>query len=368
MTANSFGQILRFTSFGESHGPGLGVVIEGLPSGLMVDLQVLNEFMQRRRPGSSVATSGRNETDECEILSGVFDGKTLGTPIAVIVRNKDARSGDYDQVKDAARPGHADDVWKQKFAHVDHRGGGRSSGRETLARVIAGAFAKMLVQKLSPETSVYGFPLAVGPLKFSSDDFAVGALKVDGSNVAVGPVKIDGNNVAAGPVKVDRNSTGVGAQWNLNAESVKKIDELLAQAKVEGQSYGGVAQVIVENPAAGLGQPVFRKLKSDLAMLVMSLGATQAFELGEGFEVTEREGVDFHSSKDQKKYGGIRGGITTGETIQYKVAFKPTSSVMDVAKRGRHDPCIVLRALVVLEAMTWFALADHILWRRLDNV
>lgn len=331
MSANSFGQILRFTSFGESHGAGLGVVLEGVPAGLIVNDDILKDFLNRRRPGLSQMTSSRNEPDDYEILSGVFEGKTLGTPIAVVVRNKDTRSQDYETIKQSPRAGHADDMWKNKFSHVDHRGGGRSSGRETLSRVIAGAFAKMMVKQLHSETEVVARPKAIGSIQFGEADFSKNTL------------------------------------WNLNAESLQKLETLLLKAKEDGQSFGGIAEVVVEKPVAFLGQPVMRKLKSDLALLAMSLGATQAFELGDGFAVAGEEGVNFHSD-ERGQYGGIRGGMSTGEPINYKVAFKPTSSVLDVAKKGRHDPCVVLRALVVLEAMTWFVLADHMLWRRLDNI
>lgn len=331
MSANSFGQILKYTSFGESHGLGLGVVIEGMPAGLKFNTDILKDFLARRRPGASPATSGRNENDEFEIISGIFENKSIGTPIAIIVRNKDARSEDYQQIKDKSRPGHADDMWKNKFAHTDHRGGGRSSGRETVARVIAGAFAKMLVLQLNKDTQVLAYPEKVGSLSFNDQH-------------------IDAK-----------------AMWSLNKTAQKDIESFLEKAKLEGQSFGGVAKVLINHPSSSLGQPVMRKLKSDLALLSMSLGATQGFELADGFAVAEQEGVAFHS-KNSDQYGGIRGGLTTGETITYRVAFKPTSSVLDIAKKGRHDPCIVLRALVVLEAMTWFALADHMLWRRLDNV
>ncbi len=319
MSANSFGQYFKLTSFGESHGNALGVVIEGVPSGLEFKEEILADFLKRRRPGLSELTSARNETDEYEILSGVFDGKSLGTPIAVIVKNKDARSQDYDKIKNEARKGHADDVWKDKFGHTDHRGGGRSSGRETVSRVIAGAFAKMLVQQLSPETDVMAYPKSIGEFEYSE-------------------------------------------------KTKQQINEMLLKAKEEGQSYGGVAEVKVQQTPKSLGQPVFRKIKSDLAQMCMSLGAVQGFELGDGFAVASKEGVAFHSSESQEKYGGIRGGITTGEPIVFRAAFKPTSSVLDVAKQGRHDPCVLLRALVVLEAMTWIVLADHMLWRRQDTL
>ena len=319
MSANSFGYIFKLTSFGESHGTALGVVIEGCPAGLEFDEELLHNWMDKRRPGSSSITSGRNEKDKTEILSGVFEGKTLGTPIAVIVRNQDARPQDYKEIKDNYRIGHADDVWQDKFGHRDYRGGGRASGRETLSRVIGGAFAQMLVRKLSPRTKVYGFVRQVSDMVFESGD-----------------------------------------------DSTEKIEKFLLKAKQEGQSYGGVAEIHVIDPPRGLGQPVFHKLKSDLARAMMSVGATNGFEIG--FAVSPSKGTEFHRHMSSPSYGGIRGGISTGERISLRVVFKPTSSVLDVAKRGRHDPCIVLRAVSVLEAMAYIVLADHLLWSRLDRL
>lgn len=335
MSANSFGQLFKITSFGESHGGALGVVIDGCPAGIHFREEILRDFLERRRPGQSAEVSARAEDDQYEILSGVFEGQTLGTPIAVIVRNKDARSKDYESIKAAPRAGHADDVWREKFGHSDHRGGGRSSGRETLARVIGGAFAKMLVGQIAPQNApeVVAFPRSVGPIQLGDTD----VLK--------------------------------GEKYNLTVSRQKEIGEFLTTAKAEGQSYGGVAEVHVTNVPKNLGQPVFHKIKAELAAAMMSIGATSGFELGEGMAAARAKGTDFHSrNESQAQYGGIRGGITTGEDIVFKVAFKPTSSILDVAKKGRHDPCIVLRALSVVEAMTWLVLADHVLWQRVDRI
>ena len=315
MSANSFGQFFKLTTFGESHGEALGAIIEGCPAGVDFNEEILFDMLERRRPGSSKAVSGRNEADKPKILSGVFEGKTLGTPIAIQVENKDARSKDYDKLKDSPRAGHADDVWQEKFGHRDHRGGGRSSGRETLARVLGGAVARMMLETRYPELKVVSTPAQIGPLKNPSQD---------------------------------------------------EIVEFLTQAKSEGQSYGGIGEVKIQNVPKSLGQPVFRKLKADLTSAMMGIGATTGIEIGEGFSAVEAKGTEFHGN--EKVYGGIRGGISTGEDIEFRVAFKPTSSVLDVAKQGRHDPCIVLRALVVLEAMTWLVLADHDQWKRLDQV
>lgn len=319
MSANIFGERFKFISFGESHGPAYGVVIEGVPAGVLIDFDLLNKELQRRKPGQGNYTTSRYESDQYEILSGVFEGKTLGTPIAVVVRNSDQKSSDYDQIKNNPRNGHADDVWKSKFGHVDHRGGGRASGRETLCRVIAGAFAQMLLS--SAKIQVHAYIEQIGPHHL---------------------------------VKTKE------------LDSV--IKDFLAQAKTQGESYGGIVSCHISNVPANLGQPVFHKLKADLASAMLGLGAVEGFEFGAGFRSAEIPGTEFHQLASSKNYGGIRGGMTTGEDIEFRVAFKPTSSIKDVAKVGRHDPCIVPRALPVVEAMVWIVLADHLLWSRTDRI
>ncbi|MCC2678318.1 MAG: chorismate synthase [Pseudobdellovibrio sp.] len=340
MGANRFGQIFQVTSFGESHGPAYGVIIDGCPAGLEFSTETIVQNLQRRKPGQSSVTTSRSEEDIPEVLSGVFENKTLGTPICIIVKNKDQRSQDYDKIKNEARIGHADDTWKKKYSHVDHRGGGRSSGRETVCRVLAGSVAEMLCKKLVPALKVRAYAYQIGP--FTLSDYEKEQL------------------------------------WNINVDefptrfpSVKLQDEvvqLLEKAKAQGESYGGQVETQVVGVPAGLGQPVFHKFKSDLASAMISIGATTAFDFGDGFSATLKSGQDFHKEMHSPNYGGIRGGITTGEKVSFAVGFKPTSSIKDVAKTGRHDPCIVPRAVPVVEAMTWLVLADHILWNRLDNV
>lgn len=340
MSANQFGSRFVITSFGESHGAALGVVIDGCPAGVDFDHTLITKQMERRRPGnhgSGHIVSGRQESDQVEILSGVFEGKTLGTPIAMIVRNQDARSGDYSQIKNSPRAGHADDVWKKKFGHSDHRGGGRSSGRETVSRVMAGSVARMYMHQLSPQTRVMGYAAQIGPL-----------------------VLTDAEKALAPKADID------ACQARFPAKNQKEVSELLKTAQETGESYGGVAEILIENPPAHLGQPVFHKLKSDLAMAFLSVGAANGFELGAGFTATQTPGTAFHTPESEV-YGGIRGGVSTGENILLRVSFKPTSSILDVAKKGRHDPCIVTRAIPVLEAMTWLVLADHLLWSKTDK-
>ena len=315
MSANGYGEIFHVTSFGESHGKALGVVIEGCPSGVLWQEDLLKSQLKRRRPGTHPWLSARQEEDDPLILSGVYEDKTLGTPIAMIVFNQDARSKDYKNLKD--RPGHADWVLKQKFIHNDPRGGGRSSGRETLSRVLGGSIAQMLLNQTHKQTNITSHIKQVGPLKDFDD---------------------------------------------------KELGEFLKEAKQKGESYGGVCEMIIQSPPSCLGQPVFKKLKSDLASSIMSVGAVCCFEVGEGVKGAFQKGTQFHTPRDFDPYGGIQGGISTGKDICLRVTFKPTSSVMDVAKKGRHDPCIIPRALVVLECMAWLVLADHLLWTRLDNI
>ncbi|WP_373998343.1 chorismate synthase [Bdellovibrio bacteriovorus] len=341
MSASQFGSRFVITSFGESHGTALGVVIDGCPAGVRFDTEILKKELERRRPGhhgSGQIVSGRQETDIPEVLSGVFEEKTLGTPIAIIVRNQDARSQDYKEIKNSPRAGHADDMWKNKFGHSDHRGGGRSSGRETVSRVMAGAVAQMLLKETSPKTRVMGYASQIGPFSLTPDE----RTQVSSKNVDSFQARFPSNRDV-------------------------EVAELLKSAQISGDSYGGVAEILIENPPAYLGQPVFHKLKSDLARAFLSVGATNGFELGLGFDSAEVKGTEFHQGS-QEAYGGIRGGISTGESILLKVSFKPTSSILDVAKKGRHDPCIVTRAIPVLEAMTWLVLADHWLWSKTDRI
>lgn len=350
MSANSFGHLFKMTSFGESHGPALGVVIEGCPAGVIFDLEFLNTELQRRRPGiwsgltnATAPVSARQEPDVPEVLSGVFEGRTLGTPITIMVRNHDARSIDYAELKDQHRAGHADDVWQTKFGHRDHRGGGRSSGRETVARVMAGAVAQMILGQVSPKLKIRAFARQIGPFELTA---------LERADFLKTPVGNSADKYAARFPSPRHQEVSLGLQKTRDAHD----------------SWGGVAEIVIQDIPAGWGQPVFRKLKSDLAQAMISVGAASAFELGEGLHHPESTGQVFHQQASAANYGGIRGGISTGEDIHFKVHFKPTSSILDVAKKGRHDPCIVIRAIPVLQAMTALVLADHALWSRLDRL
>lgn len=344
--ANSFGHRLRLTSFGESHGAALGAVIDGMPAGITWCEDLLLSELARRRPGTSSVVSARTESDQPEVLSGVHEGRTLGTPIAIIVRNHDARSADYKMLPQ--RAGHADDMWKIKFGLSDARGGGRASGRETVARVMGGAVAKMFLNEAVPALRITGFALQIGTFHLQATDLAAFQDLIDVSAKGANP------------------ADAFTARFPSRARHLD-VETYLSDAKEQGLSYGGVAEVWIDGVPAGLGQPVFHKLKADLAAAMMSVGATTNFELGDGGEAVASEGSEFHNRTDPARYGGIRGGIATGERIVFRVGFKPTSSVLDVAKKGRHDPCIVPRAIPVLEAMAALVIADHVLWMRTDR-
>lgn len=290
MRGNTFGKLFSLTSFGESHGPAIGVVIDGVPSNLNFSQADLQKILDRRAPGKILGTSDRKEDDVAEVLSGIFEEKTLGTPIAVMVRNTNQKSSDYDHLKNTHRPGHADKTTELKYGIRDHRGGGRSSGRETIARVIAGYFAGLILPKVKVEAGI----LQMGELNFT----------------------------------------------NPLLEFTDTEKNYLENLKKNGQSVGGSIQIVVENCPIGLGEPAFDKLKADLAKALLSIGACTSFSL---------------------EQSGIEGGISNGEKIIMSVGFKATSTTGDNAKQGRHDPCVLPRALPVVEAMVKIVLADHYL-------
>ncbi len=308
------------TTFGESHGAALGVVVDGCPSGIALSEDDLLVQLKRRRPGQSSITTSRVETDEPEILSGVFEGKTTGMPIAVLVRNVNQRSQDYEILRDHPRPGHADEVYSQKYSHRDHRGGGRSSGRETLARVIAGVVAKKILPK---ELLVVGHCLQVGPHRAQTFD----------------PAVIEDNDVRCA-----------------DAVAAKRMISYIEDLRDGHNSSGGLIEILIKNAPQGLGDPVFGKLKARLADAVLSVGAVTGFSYGIGFDAATQTGKEYIA--DRKNFGGILGGISTGEDIVLRASIKPTSSIEQTAKTGRHDPCIVPRVIPVLEAMATFVLAD----------
>jgi chorismate synthase len=324
MRGNSFGKLFSMTSFGESHGEALGVVLDGVAPGLDVSIEDLQRELDRRAPGRAKGVTARKEADHAQILSGVFEGKTLGTPIAVIVRNKNQRSQDYDKLKNEYRPGHADQTYMEKFGIRDYRGGGRSSGRETLARVVAGYFAGLMIPQIKVKAAITKLA------DFQIDN--ISSLKI-GDNL--------GTYNFADPSKDD------------------EIEKFLVDLKKDGNSVGGKITVKITNCPAGLGEPAFDKLKADLGKALLSIGACVSFSFGLGEEMVNVFGKDI--SADRSNFGGIEGGISNGEKITLTATFKPTSTVGDKAKEGRHDPCILPRAVPVVEAMVKVVLADHYL-------
>ncbi len=332
---STFGKIFKITSFGESHGVGVGVVIDGCPAGLEITREEIQKGLDKRRPGTSKLTSPRQEKDQVEILSGIFENKTLGTPIALLVRNEDVQSKSYDSIKDKYRPGHADFVYDAKYGFRDHRGGGRASARETLARVASGAIAKKLLATLG--------------------------IEVKGGLAQVG-----------------------------TTNDPKDFDRIIDDARQEGDSVGGVVEVVAKNVPVGLGDPVFDKLSADLAKALVSIPAVKGFEIGDGFSCVEKKGsenndemenVDGEIKTKTNNAGGIVGGISNGEDIVVRIALKPTSSIskdqntvdkdgneVEISVQGRHDPCVAVRAVPVAEAMVALTLADHYLLNKVSKL
>lgn len=343
MHANSFGRLLTLTTFGESHGPAMGAILDGMPAGVAFDPEAdLQPHLNRRRPGQSTLTTSRSEADQAEILSGLFDGKTLGSPICVIVRNTNARSKDYDP--NYYRAGHADRVWEEKFGHRDYRGGGRASGRETLSRVIGGAFARKI---LSPDVQIQAFTRQIGTIRAENlpDTLTLEAIDAHPSRCP-------------------------------DPEAADAIAADLTRCKKEGDSRGGIIEVWLDGLPSGLGEPVFWKLKNALANAFMSVGAVVGVGLGDPLEAARAPGQDFHTgiagsgpnAGISPAAQGIQGGISNGERVRFSVFFKPASTVGSMAKQGRHDPCIVPRAVPVIEAMAALVLADFTLARRLNQL
>ena len=342
MRGNTFGNLFCITTFGESHGPAMGSVVDGCPAGIELSTDDLEAQLFRRRPGQSKITTSRTEADEPEILSGVFEGKTLGTPICVVVRNTNQRSKDYDP--NYYRAGHADRVWEDKYGHRDYRGGGRASGRETLCRVIGGVVAEKV---LPPSVRITGFTRQIGTHR-------------------VGDVP-DGLT----PDRGDDHATRMP-----DAAVGDLVSAELEECKAEGDSRGGVIEIWVDGVPRGLGEPVFHKAKNLLPNAIMSVGAVAGVTLGDAAHDAAMRGQDFHSGVSgagpdagiSPAANGIQGGITNGERIVLQAYFKPASTVGSMAKQGRHDPCIVPRAVPVMESMVALALADLYLASRLDRV
>jgi chorismate synthase len=360
MASNFFGQIFRITTFGESHGPGIGVVIDGCPAGLPLTEQDINEQLAFRQPGKNIYTSPRTEGDTAEIFSGLFEGKTTGAPIAILIRNKDADSAQYEPIKDLYRPGHANFTYLEKYGIFDYRGGGRASARETAARVAAGAVAKKLLARFNIECTA--FVSEIGGISIRDPDL---------SNLQ----KI-------------REKTYSSPIFCPDEIAAQKIMERISQIKEEKDSLGGILACVAHGPI-GLGDPVYCKLEAMLAFAMLSLPATKGFEIGSGFAATRMKGSEHNDAFDIDEQGrvhtatnfagGTLGGISTGSPIFFKVAFKPTSSIkkpqqtvslkgekttFQLPETGRHDPCVAIRAVPIVEAMTALVLADALLMGR----
>jgi len=359
MPGNSFGQLFSIMTFGESHGAAIGVIIDGCPAGLEIDRDFIQQELDRRKPGQSRITTQRKESDVVEILSGIFDGVTLGTPISLLIRNEDAKSKDYEHIKDKYRPSHADYTFQEKYGIRDYRGGGRSSARETAARVAAGAVAKKLLQQVGIEVNAY----------VSS----------------VGEIELDKNYQDIDFSKIETNI--------VRCPDEKKAEEMIAlidQVRKEGDTVGGVITCVTRNSPVGLGEPVFDKLHADLAKAVMSINATKGFEYGSGFDGVKLKGSEhndiFEKMGDRvvtktNYSGGIQGGISNGMDVYFKVAFKPVATIMQdqesvneageqiiVKGKGRHDPCVLPRAVPIVEAMTALVFADHLLRNKTSKI
>lgn len=352
MSGNTFGNILRLTSFGESHGKAIGGILDGYPAGIKIDIEKIQYQLNRRKPGQSKLVSPRKEQDQLEILSGVYDGFSTGTPIAFVVWNTDQKAKDYDHLKDTFRPSHADFVYHKKYGYRDHRGGGRSSARETIARVVAGAFATILLDKIG--------------VRITSYVSGIGEIEMDKEYKDVDFTKIEDSLVRCP-----------------DPDLSKEMITLIEQTSKTGDTLGGLIKCVIQNVPIGLGEPVFDKLHADLAKAMLSVNAVKGFEIGSGFSAIGMKGSehnDLFKMKDgsvatSTNYsGGIQGGISNGSDIYFNVAFKPVATLMKdqatitkqgekvtLKGKGRHDVCVVPRAVPIIDAMAALVLADHYL-------
>ena len=352
MYNNTFGNIFRLTSFGESHGKAIGGVIDGFPAGITIDMEFIQKELNRRRPGQSAITTARKEADEVEFLSGIYEGVSTGCPIGFAEWNTNQHSNEYDNMKDVYRPSHADYTYTQKYGIRDHRGGGRSSARETIARVVAGALAKLALRQLG--ISITAFTSQVGPFKLDKDYTAYDLTSIENN-----PVRCPDQDLA------------------------RQMTEYIFRIKGEGDTIGGVISCVIKGCPVGLGQPVFGKLHAALGNAMLSINAVKGFEYGQGFSNMELKGSQqndiFYNNNGEigfrsNRSGGIQGGISNGQDIYFRVAFKPVATVLmeqptvDIhgnetilKARGRHDPCVLPRAVPIVEAMAAMTLLDYYL-------
>lgn len=352
MAGNSFGTIFKLTTFGESHGVAIGGILDGCPAGLEIDLDFIQNELQRRKPGQSHITTQRKEEDTVKFLSGIFEGKTTGTPIGFIIENNDQKSKDYDNLKDAFRPSHADFTYQEKYGIRDYRGGGRSSARETACRIVGGAIAKLLLKK--ENISIDAYVSCVGKLKLKKSY-----------------KDLDLNKIESNLIRCPDDKTA--------AEMLSLIEE----TRKKGDTVGGIVSCVVKGTPIGLGEPVFDKLHADIGKAMLSINAVKGFEFGAGFDSVNYNGSELNDifeindtkiSTATNNSGGIQGGISNGQDIYFNVAFKPVATIMKTQKtvnekgeeinleaKGRHDPCVLPRAVPIVESMAALVLADHLL-------
>jgi len=359
MGGNTFGKAFKIITFGESHGRGIGVTIDGCPAGVTIDLADIQHDLDRRRPGQSNIVTQRKEGDKVEILSGVFEGKSTGTPICMVIYNEDQRSKDYSHIADKYRPSHADYTYQEKYGHRDYRGGGRSSARETAARVAAGAFAKSLLK--AHGIDLFAYVSQVGHLKLDLPYH-----------------------------DIDRNLIEKNVVRCPDTFMAQAMEDFIKEVRKDGDTVGGVVTGVITGSPVGLGEPAFDKLHADLGKAMLSINACKGFEYGSGFDGVTLKGSqhnDLFEKVDEKiitttNYsGGVQGGISNGMDIYFRVAFKPVATIMKdqssvdkegnettVTGKGRHDPCVVPRAVAIVEAMAALVMADHLLRARLSRV
>ena len=360
MSHNIFGNLLTFSTWGESHGEAIGCVVDGYPANIDIDLSFIQSRLNLRRPGQSKFTTQRNEKDEVRILSGVFNGKSTGAPISLIIYNTDQRSKDYSNIKDKFRPGHADFTYFMKYKNFDYRGGGRSSARETAMRVAAGALAEILVNKITKNK-----------IQVSSAVIQIGNIKTDTS-------------------KWNEKFINTNPFFAPNKNTITEWEELILYHRKNGSSLGAIIEVRVKNPVVGIGEPIYQKLDSELSKAIMTINAVKGIEFGSGFNLVNLDGTNASDqmtvknkkiSFDTNHAGGILGGISSGQDIIFRYIVKPTSSVLSEKKTitnklknstiktiGRHDPCVGIRAVPVGIAMTYFVLADLLLIKNSKSI
>lgn len=352
MSGNSYGKLFTVTGFGESHGPAIGCIVDGCPPGMSLCEADLQGDLNRRKPGQSRHTTQRREADEVKILSGVFEGKTTGTPIALVIYNTDQKSKDYSAIMNSFRPGHADYTYEQKYGIRDYRGGGRSSARETAMRVAAGGIAKKYLREK------YG-------------------IQIRGYLSQLGPIKAE---------KLDWEEVENNAFFCPDAEKVSEMEQYMDNLRKQGNSVGARINVVASGMFPGLGEPIFDRLDADIAHAMMSINAVKAVEIGAGFASVEQQGTDHRDEMTAEGFlsnnaGGILGGISSGQDIEVSIALKPTSSILlpgrsitkqgeptEVVTKGRHDPCVGIRATPIAEAMLAIAIMDHVMRHRAQNI